>query len=338
VDQRWCRLFFNILEVVMNRRGALKGLGAVGLGSVVLPGVTEGATRAARDLSRAGMVRDGVCWLTPALTEGPYYFNPNLVRQDITEGRPGMPFRMAITVINYDCDPIPNVLVDIWHCDKDGVYSGFGGTTGQTFMRGIQPTDAAGVAVFDTIYPGWYPGRATHIHFKVRLTSVSYVTSQYCFLDSVNNAVYATPLYVGRGPNPTTNALDNIFHNPNPQYLVMTAAPGGAGYEGTYTIGINLPTGIGEKQPLPNEFLLRQNYPNPFNPATTIEYYLPASSEVQLAVYDVFGREVARLVDRRQEAGTHSAVFDAKNLSSGFYFYKLVAGRFVQTKEMLLLK
>jgi protocatechuate 3,4-dioxygenase beta subunit len=95
----------------------------------------------------------------------------------------------------------------------------FGGFVGQTFMRGIQSTNSAGQAVFDTVYPGWYPGRATHIHFKVRLTSSTYVTSQFCFLDSVNNTIYATPLYSARGPNPTTNAQDGIFHNANPSTL-----------------------------------------------------------------------------------------------------------------------
>lgn len=88
----------------------------------------------------------------------------------------------------------------------------------------------------------------------------------------------------------------------------------------------------------PDEFALFQNFPNPFNPSTTITYQLLVSSDVKLNVYDVFGREVATLVAARQSAGRHEVKFDADGLSSGFYFYKLVAGIFVAIQEMLLIK
>lgn len=324
----------------MKRRNLLKGLGAIGIGTMIpLKNSVRAFSRASKSVRNEDLENAASCWLTPALTEGPFYFNSNLVRQNITEGRPGMPFHMSISVIDIDCNPIPNVLVDIWHCDKDGNYSGYGAFVGQTFMRGIQLTDSSGIAVFDTVYPGWYPGRATHIHFKVRLNSFTYVTSQYCFLDSVNNAVYATPLYSGRGPNPTTNAMDGIFQNANPQYLVMSAAPNtSGGYDGTYTIGINAPTGINEPAEEAEGFSLAQNYPNPFNPSTKISYTIPVSTHVKLNVYDGFGREVAVIVDKKQNAGTYEIKFSADNLSSGFYFYKIDAGMFIQTKEMLLLK
>ncbi len=188
-------------------------------------------------------------------------------------------------------------------------------------------------------YPGWYQGRATHIHFKVRLNSSTYVTSQFCFLDSVNNTVYGTPLYSGRGSNPTTNAADSIFHTANPQYLVMTAGPNATGgYDGSYTIGIDVPTGINQPAEEATGFSLAQNYPNPFNPSTKITYVLPLNTHVKLNVYDGFGREVALIVDKRQNAGTYEVKFSGENLSSGFYFYKLDAGDFVQSKEMLLIK
>ncbi|MBC8043177.1 MAG: T9SS type A sorting domain-containing protein, partial [Rhizobacter sp.] len=86
------------------------------------------------------------------------------------------------------------------------------------------------------------------------------------------------------------------------------------------------------------EFVLKQNYPNPFNPATTLVYQLPQAATVSLKIYDVLGREVATLVNVRQAAGTYTAQFNASKLSSGVYFYKLVAGAFVQTKKMLLVK
>lgn len=291
------------------------------------------------------------CWLTPQETEGPYYFNSNLVRQDIRTDfdtgtlHTGLQFNMMFTVINLNCEPIPNVLVDLWHCDKDGAYSGYvqpGGinTVGQDFMRGIQMTDANGQCSFITSYPGWYPGRAPHIHFKVRLTSSTYVTSQFCFPENINSAVYATPLYVARGVNPTTNANDGVFQNANPQYLVMAAAPNSTtgGYDGTYTIGINAPVGVNDSAVEPNTFALEQNFPNPFNPTTTITYHLPISAEVKLSVYNTLGKEVTVLVAENQSAGTHRVMFDASAFASGFYFYKLEAGSFVDSKEMLLLK
>jgi protocatechuate 3,4-dioxygenase beta subunit len=301
--------------------------------------------------------RSGICWLTPQETEGPYYFDADLFRQDIRtdsdsgEFHDGLQLNMTFEVIDLDCNPIPNVLVDIWHTDKDGLYSGYvqpgGNTVGEDFMRGIQLTDANGQCSFITSYPGWYPGRATHVHFKVRLSSTTYVTSQFAFLDSINDAVYATPLYVGRGPNPTTNEEDGIFRDPEPEYQIMTVTPNPntGGYDGTYTIGIAGATGI--KDPSdenPDRFMLRQNYPNPFNPITTIPYQLARSSRVKLSVFDMLGREISVLVDAQQPAGMHEARFDAASLTSGFYFYRLLAvptdgaAGVSDGKEMLLLR
>ncbi len=88
----------------------------------------------------------------------------------------------------------------------------------------------------------------------------------------------------------------------------------------------------------PKEFALRQNYPNPFNPTTTIKYDLPVDKHVSLKVYDVLGREVLTLMDEEQQAGYHSAVFDASRFSSGMYFYRLTAGTYVSTRKLLLLR
>ena len=225
----------------MERRHFLKSLGLVTVGSI-LPLRSQVAAWMGGKPKHAA-----ACWLTPAETEGPFYFDPNLVRQDITEGKTGLPLNLTFTVIDENCSPIPNVLVDIWHCDKDGLYSGYsqpaGDTTGQTFLRGIQLTDASGIARFDTIYPGWYQGRATHIHFKARTTQTTYVTSQFAFPESANDAVYATSLYSGRGSNPTSNAGDMVFQSSSPQYLLLgVTSDGSGGYNGTYTMGINAPT------------------------------------------------------------------------------------------------
>ncbi|CAF1567129.1 unnamed protein product, partial [Didymodactylos carnosus] len=120
------------------------------------------------------------CTLTRESTQGPYYWN-STVRQDITEGKPGIPFRLTIRVLDTNtCEPLQNALVDIWQCDAVGLYSHFialsqgiieGRVDNETFLRGLSLTNADGVAQFETIYPGWYRGRATHIHVKVHSSS-----------------------------------------------------------------------------------------------------------------------------------------------------------------------
>ncbi len=101
---------------------------------------------------------------------------------------------------------------------------------------------------------------------------------------------------------------------------------------------VNLLTGIASPSNTPTVFSMSQNYPNPFNPSTVINYQLPMNSFVTLKVYDVLGREVGTLIDGRQSAGYHTASFIASNLPSGVYFYRLVAGNFVETKKMALIK
>ncbi|MES1245802.1 MAG: intradiol ring-cleavage dioxygenase [Acidobacteriota bacterium] len=233
----------------VNRRSVLEGIGFLGLGTAArgLTGAVGAllATPAAPARAQTSNILAPSCWMTPEKTEGPYYFDPNLIRRDITEGKTGIPLTLGIGVVDVDCTPVPNLLVDVWHADKDGLYSGYsqpaGNTRGQTFLRGTQPTDADGIAYFQTIYPGWYQGRATHIHFKVRIPDQTYVTSQFAFSEAVNNAVYATPLYATRGRNPTTNAADGIFRSADPTYLEVSVTPNAAGgYDGVFAIGLSV--------------------------------------------------------------------------------------------------
>ncbi len=97
-------------------------------------------------------------------------------------------------------------------------------------------------------------------------------------------------------------------------------------------------TSVSQAPATPNDFDLSQNYPNPFNPSTTISYKLSAVGYVTLKVYDVLGREVETLVNRKQNPGSHTVTFDASKLPSGVYFYRLIAGSFVETKKMVLIK
>ena len=119
----------------------------------------------------------------PELTEGPYYLDLDLVRRDITEGRPGVPFDLAVKVVDAtSCEPLEGAAVDVWHCDAEGAYSGVQGDSG-TFLRGVQMTGADGVADFTTIFPGWYTGRAVHVHLKVALAGDDVHTGQLFFDD-----------------------------------------------------------------------------------------------------------------------------------------------------------
>lgn len=148
------------------------------------------------EADQAGLISTDVCLVQPDLTEGPFYVDSDLPRADITEGKPGLPMMLRLQVVSADCAPIAGARVDVWHCDAQGVYSGvedLGGgpdTRGQTFLRGSQMTDAAGVAAFQTIFPGWYPGRTTHVHYKVFLDGGAVLTSQIFFDDAVNQAIH----------------------------------------------------------------------------------------------------------------------------------------------------
>jgi protocatechuate 3,4-dioxygenase beta subunit len=178
------------------------------------------------------------CVLTPALTEGPFYFDAGQIRRDITEGRPGTPLLLALEVVSASsCSPIRDALVDIWHCDAIGLYSGYGseGTAGERFLRGIQVTDGSGRAEFETIYPGFYRGRTIHIHLKIHLDERTAVTSQLFFPESVNEAVMVTSPYDASGTRDTRNSTDSIFTSAT----VLDVAADGGGYAASLVIGVS---------------------------------------------------------------------------------------------------
>src|SRR6266542_1599288 len=155
------------------------------------------------------------CILTPEQTEGPYYIAGEKLRRNITEGRPGTSLLLRTFVVDAStCRPIRNAAVDIWHADAGGVYSGFGdGASSRTFMRGIQRTNAKGLALFRTVYPGWYQGRTVHIHVKVHLGGNVVHTGQIYFPDSVTDAAYRRAPYSARPNRDVRNAGDAIYRN-----------------------------------------------------------------------------------------------------------------------------
>lgn len=230
----------------MKRRDLLRRT-ALAIGSVWAH--ASGARRAIAATEREAL-RASTCWVTPQGDEGPYYFD-SPYRSDIRESKTGVLFQLNITVIDSNCNAVPGVLVDVWHCDKDGSYSGvrigLPPIIGQSYLRGTQTTDADGKVSFLSIYPGWYTNRATHVHFKVRDDSQTYETAQFCFPEPANNTVYASPLYAARGPNPKSNSADPEFGSPAPQYLTVSLSGDPAhGFLGTFTIGLDATTGTGK--------------------------------------------------------------------------------------------
>ncbi|HEY3045276.1 MAG TPA: hypothetical protein VGJ39_14690 [Vicinamibacterales bacterium] len=180
------------------------------------------------------------CAVTPTETIGPYPSLTDLIRSDVREGKSGTPVALTITVVNVNsgCGSVANANVEIWQCDAAGNYSEYGSQRAETYLRGIQTTNASGEVTFTTIYPGWYQGRATHIHVEVVLNGVSVKVTQIGFPESVNAAVYATGVYSLRGANPTSNANDNVFSDGVGSELATLTGDPANGYTATFKIGI----------------------------------------------------------------------------------------------------
>lgn len=197
------------------------------------------------------------CILTPEQTEGPYFVNTQLERSDIRtepytgQMSAGVPLYLQLQVTavkDGQCQALPGAIVDIWHCDAAGVYSGVGeggqDNAQQQFLRGYQITDQLGKVNFVTIYPGWYPGRAIHIHFKVRTASragkAELLTSQLYFDEAVTRRVYQQPPYAQRATGYQSNARDGIYRSGQGQQLLLHPVPQGQGYAAVFGIGLML--------------------------------------------------------------------------------------------------
>jgi protocatechuate 3,4-dioxygenase beta subunit len=197
------------------------------------------------------------CVVRPALTEGPYFVDVDLNRSDIriepSDGsiKEGLPLQLRFRVSNVaedSCSPIAGAQVDVWHCDADGVYSGVTDrsfdTTEQKFLRGYQITDEFGLAEFMTIYPGWYSGRTTHIHFKIRTDPESdsgyEFTSQLFFDENMTDIVHAQAPYADKGYRNTLNSDDNIFQSSEGLLTLVLEEMEGGGYIATFDIGLDM--------------------------------------------------------------------------------------------------
>ena len=181
------------------------------------------------------------CAVTPSETAGPFPSRADFFRSDIREGKSGSLLTLTIKVVNVNggCAPVSGAEVEIWHVDAAGDYSQYGAQTAATFLRGIQTTNVNGEVTFTTIYPGWYQGRATHIHAEVTRSGQSVKVTQIAFPESINNTVHSSGVYASRGTNPMSNLSDGIFADSLASELVTPSGSPASGYSATFQIGIN---------------------------------------------------------------------------------------------------
>jgi len=231
-------------RIRINRRRVLETLGAFTLASYAGRSLSVGPpVPGANGPGSSGALS---CVATPSATEGPYFVDEALHRSDLTSGTTepavvnGLPLTLRIGVYRVtsgDCSVLDGAQVDVWHANSAGVYSDVRPqrTVGEKYLRGYQLTDSGGEAIFATIYPGWYPGRAPHIHFKVRKDDFEF-TSQWYFDDAVTDGVYSASPYDARSGRRTRNANDWIYKSSLLLALEQDSAK--AGYVGTFSIGL----------------------------------------------------------------------------------------------------
>jgi protocatechuate 3,4-dioxygenase beta subunit len=241
----------------LTRRQTIGLAGLAGAGYVAgrAVGIGDGSTPDGLGADPAGAA---TCVVAPEVTEGPFWEDEKLERSDVTGGQSGVPLALKITIVDLDdnCSAYEGAWVDIWHANADGNYSdepagmGNDNTLGQTWLRGYQVTNASGVVDFQTIWPGFYTGRACHIHVRVRTfdgnsnTTTNAVT-QLFFNEDKNSTVFATSAY--NTGSRTTNAQDSIYAEEQQQGNLLLLDPSGSvgnGYSTEATIALTgLPAG-----------------------------------------------------------------------------------------------
>lgn len=210
-------------------------------------GDATGNTGPGAALTAADFAALGPCLLIPEQTEGPFYLGADLERRDITEGQPGHPLRLGLRVVDAACEPIAGAVVDVWHADVDGDYSGFvdgsdsddDAGEGTTFLRGSQVADAEGIVEFATIYPGWYTGRAVHVHVKAHIGGSTVLTSQLYFPEDLTDTVHAEAAYRAHGTRDTRNDTDMIAGDPAAAGNLLHTSAAGDGTLGLVLLGVD---------------------------------------------------------------------------------------------------
>jgi protocatechuate 3,4-dioxygenase beta subunit len=229
----------------VSRRRALGLLGVAGaaLGTTACSGDTPTSASSTTTTTPGAGGTNAVCAVSPSETLGPFPNLGDFVRSDVREDRQGLPLQLTINVVNVNqaCAAVSGAAVEIWQCDVAGDYSQYGNVRSATFLRGLQTTDGSGRATFTTIYPGWYQGRATHIHVDVSVNGRSVKVTQIAFPEDITASVYRTGVYASRGQNTTSNARDGIFSDSLAQQLIsITGGDTANGYTGTFQVGVSI--------------------------------------------------------------------------------------------------
>ena len=225
----------------ISRREALAAIGAAGTAFAFGCGSDSPTSPSTTTTTTTGGTSSAACAVTPTETVGPFPSLSDMFRSDVREGKAGTLLTLTFKVVNVNasCAVVPNANVEIWHVDASGNYSEYGTQTAATFLRGIQTTNANGEVTFTTIYPGWYQGRATHIHVEVTMNGRSVKATQIAFPETINNAVHSQGAYAtGRGLNPMSNASDGIFADSLASELITPTGNVTSGYSASVQIGI----------------------------------------------------------------------------------------------------
>lgn len=287
----------------------------------------------APSIVKADITKTDACSVDSSETEGPFPTKApsDLLRSNIVGDRTGIAFTINITIknTNNDCGPLQGAIVDIWHCDKDGYYSEYGGTSMQTvdytsnhFLRGRQVTDANGLVTFTSIFPGWYMSRATHIHVHIYNSSgTSLLVTQIAFPEGSNSAVVtvnsATAYGYTKGMNGYTyNASDNVFADSAANEMSTVTGSVAEGYVLASDIYVAGPTGVSSlsDENAESQFTIGQNYPNPFVDETTLPILLNQSSDVSIEVYNMMGRKIGQEQYNGLSAGEQVLPLNAEKL------------------------
>jgi len=236
----------------MERKEFLKRLGFSALLVPLVSACSEDEVIPTTDATTDTTTGSGTCTVTPSETAGPFPTkDPSALSMiDITSDRTGVPMTIKITVQDKsnNCEALQDAIVDIWHCDRDGYYSEYGGSGMQSvnlqayhFLRGRQVTDSNGQVGFTSIFPGWYSGRAPHIHVHIYNSSGnSLLVTQIAFPTAVCNTVYTTATqYYTRGTQDTSNASDNVFSDSVENEMSVVTGNISDGYALTHTIVVS---------------------------------------------------------------------------------------------------
>jgi len=226
----------------IGRRELLGAIGATGAAVAFGCGSSSSSPTSPTTTTTTTTSNNAACAVTPTETIGPYPSLTDLFRSDIREGKSGTLLALTIKVVNVStsCSPVSGANVEIWHVDAAGNYSQYGTQTTQTYLRGIQTTNSNGEVTFITIYPGWYQGRATHIHAEVTINGRSVKVTQIAFPETVNNTVHANGAYASRGTNPIANASDGIFADSLSSELVTPVGDSANGFTAAFQVAVAL--------------------------------------------------------------------------------------------------